>query len=262
MSRPIVWLDRSLIARVVTQLLAPFAQDAGWEIRTREDLTAAVVRAEPGIALLDTLEALALVPAASIAVDLAVFSHHASPVVLRTPERPDRIDRAVVSVAGCRPASAALARATVEPFFGLRVVAWQQDGGTETDTTLRVVEDEAALVRLDEHHHDLGRAWFILTGLPFVSHLLVCPPEVSLEARQAFARWAQRLPGELRDRAAEIASDLAAEQPLDAGRVLSYLTEALNVLTPPARRAIEELLRRSHSGIRPPQAEHYRSLSS
>ncbi|MCX2727305.1 hypothetical protein OO015_07310 [Thermomicrobium sp. 4228-Ro] len=262
MSRPIVWLDRSLIARLLAPFLEPVATDAGWEIRTRPDLTAAAIRAEPGIALLDTLEALALLPAAFIATDLAVFSQHTSAVALSTPERPDRIDRAAVSVAGCRPASTALARATIEPFFGLRVVEWQQEPGSETSAALRVVEDEAALVRLDEHHHDLGRAWFILTGLPFVSHVLVCPADVAAETRQTFARWAQRLPDELRDRAAEIASDLAAERSLDAGRVLSYITEALNVLTPPARRAIEELLRRSRSALRPPKAEHYRSLSS
>jgi hypothetical protein len=262
MTRPIVWLDRSLIARILAQLLEPLANAAGWEVRTQDSLTAGTVRREPGIALLDTLEALALLPAAFVATDLAVFSQHTSAVALLTPERPDRIDRATVVLGQCRPTSEAIARATVEPFFGIRVVAWQREPASQADTVLQLVEDEGALARLDDRHHDLGRAWFILTGLPFVSHLLVCPPDVAREARQTFAQWARQLSEELRQRAADIASELAAERPLDAGRLLAYLTESIDVLTPAARRAIDELVRRSGSGLRSPQPEHYRSLSS
>ncbi|MCX7624509.1 MAG: MqnA/MqnD/SBP family protein [Thermomicrobium sp.] len=264
MTPPIVWLDESLIARVLARLLEPLVAEAGWQLRSRPGLTAAVVRGEPGIALLDAFEALALVPAAFIANDLAVVAQHTSAVALLTPDRPDRIDRATVLLDACRPTSEALARATIEPFFGIRPIEWQRSSGSATGTTveLRVVEDEAALVPPDERHHDLGRAWFILTGLPFVSHLLVCPPEVSPEGRRTFARWARELPERLRERAAEIASDLAAARPLDAGRLLAYLSDTVDVLSPKARRALEELLRRSGSRLRLPDPELYRPLSS
>ncbi len=261
MTPPILWLDRSLIGRVLARILEPLAADAGWDLRQPDRLTAATLRAEPGLALLDTLEALALVPSCFIATDLAVYSPHTSAVALVTPDRPDRIDRATVLLDDCRPASEALARATVEPFFGIHIVEWARTATTGL-STLSLVEDEAALAPLDERHHDLGRAWFILTGLPFVSHLLVCPPEVPSEARNRFADWARQLPDAVRARAADFASELAAARPLDAGRLHAYLLDSVNVLTPQARRAIDELVRRSGTQLRSPAPEHYRSLSS
>ncbi len=262
MSRSVFWLDQSLIGRVLADLFAPAITSAGWEVRQEARLRATTVRTEPGLALLDTLEALELVPAWSIATDLVVASQHHSAVGLITPDRPDRITDAIVSLDGCRPASQALARATIEPFFGLRVRGWRPEEPVTTLSQLQVTEDEDALVPLDERHHDLGRIWFILTGYAFVSHLLVFPTQLPAETWGPLAALLRRLPEEFRARATEIASDYAAAQTLDAGRLHAYLSEAVDMLTPKLQRAIAELVRRSGSGLRVPSPEHYRSLSS
>ncbi|MCM8745349.1 hypothetical protein NET03_02260 [Thermomicrobium sp. CFH 73360] len=262
MSRSVFWLDQSLIGRVLADLLGSVIAPTGWDVRQAARLRATTVRTEPGFALLDTLEALELVPAWSIATDLVVASQYNSAVGLVTPDRPDRITDAIVSLDDCRPASEALARATIEPFFGLRVRDWRHAEAASALSELRVTEDEAALVPLDERHHDLGRIWFILTGHAFVSHLLVVPSELPAETRSQFAVLLRRLSEELRTRAAEIASERAAAHALDAGRLHAYLSESVDVLTPKLQRAIAELVRRSGSGLRVPGPENYRSLSS
>jgi hypothetical protein len=72
----------------------------------------------------------------------------------------------------------------------------------------------------------------------------------------------QVLPEQLAGRAAEIAAELVAARPLDAGRLRVVLTEALSVVTPKVRKAVDELVRRSGSGLRLPPGEIYRPLAS
>ena len=262
MPPPVFWLDESLLGRVLAPFLRPVLEQMGWELRQQRDLTAMTVRRFPGLALLDTIEALALVPAYALATDLALVAQHASVVALETPDRPDRIGEAVVVSEGCRPASRALARATIEPFFGLRIRAWDGEQGADALPVLRVHEDEAALGPLGERSHDLGRAWFVLTGQPFVSQLLVVAPELPSDVLRPVASLLQVLPEQLAGRAAEIAAELVAARPLDAGRLRVVLTEALSVVTPKVRKAVDELVRRSGSGLRLPPGEIYRPLAS
>lgn len=262
MTKPSLWFDRSLIARVLVGLLGSSALGNGWELRIQERLDAATVRAVPGVALLDTLEALTLLPACWIATDLAVVSEHTSAVALLTPDRPDRLQETSVALGTCRAASEALARTTIEPFFGVRVREWHRGDQTSRHPELRLVEDEMALHAPNERHHDLGRAWFILTGYPFVSHVLVVHPEVPREYRSMLAPLLRRLGDTLRARAAEIASEVATTQAVDAGRLHAYLSEAVGELAPRARRAIVEIVRRSGVDLRAPAPESYRSLSS
>ncbi len=262
MPSPVFWLDESLLGRVLAPFLRPALEQMGWELRQQRDLTAVTVRSAPGLALLDTIEALALVPAYALATDLALVAQHASVVALETPERPDRITEAVVVSESCRPASRALARATIEPFFGVRVRAWNGEQGVAALPVLRVQEDEAALGPLGERYHDLGRAWFVLTGQPFVSHLLVVASELPSDALRPVASLLHRLAEELAGRAAELAAELVAAHPLDAGRLRVVLSEAFSVVTPKVRKAVDELVRRSGSGLRVPPGEIYRPLAS
>lgn len=261
MGSPTFWLHTSLIGRIIAQLIGPEVEQLGWSLRTGASVNAAL-HGQPGIALLDALDALTLVPPLVILTDLAVLSQYSSAVSLHTPERPDRIASAVVLLDACRSTSQALARAMIEPFFGIRVTRWAQSNSViSNETILTVREDEKAFASLDECHHDLGRAWFILTGEPFISHLLVASPELSRESVRMLGLLLRDLPTRLRDQAAALAGELAAAATGDAGRISSWLRETLNVVTPRARQSLEELVRRSQSGMRPPPTNAYRSLS-
>lgn len=263
MDHPTLWLDRSLIARLLLPLLEPALTSTEWRVEMVERPGLDTLQREPGAALLDALDALALVPRVSIATDLAVATQHTSVVALATPERPDRIGSATVRLGQCRSASEALARATIEPFYGIRIERWVRETCEPDDhPSLRVLEDEAACAPLSERFHDLGRAWFVLTGEPFVSHLLVYSADLPQDRARQLASVLRDVPAQLRQRASELASDLAAAQALDAGRLHAFLIEAVDPLTPKARRGLAELVRRSRSGLPLPPENAYRSLAS
>ena len=80
----------------------------------------------------------------------------------------------------CSVITELLARATVAGFFGLRVAGWQ--GATAAEYDASVVDELAGLVPSEGgFREDLVRAWFVISGLPFVTHVLAVPPEAVAE---------------------------------------------------------------------------------
>lgn len=144
-------------------------------------------------------DALVLLPVAEYALlqeshvilpALAAGGRHGAATVLVADRRIDEIEAPVVDLADISATSECLARATLAKFYGISGAIWRREGDerseaadTATDTaerpTVEIREGGEALHLLDEPGDavvaDLGRAWFILTGLPYTSHLLVAP---------------------------------------------------------------------------------------
>lgn len=125
-------------------------------------------------ALLPTPEAALLMDSHLIVPGTAVIADGAGPVSLRTPVRPDAVERTPVRLLDVSSAAEVLARATLRPFYGIEPTGWVRDDAAPAQA---VVAEGVESLRPAEGGgaEDLCRAFFILTGLPVVSHVLAVP---------------------------------------------------------------------------------------
>ncbi len=170
------------------------ALELGWAtlpipVRTVSGLTARIARAHPGaLVLVPLVEYAVLQDAYTILPELAAGGHHGAAAVLVADRRLDEVDQPRVDLADISRATECLARATLLKFYGITAAAWSRDepppppahDATAPDRlTVEIREGGEALHLLDEPGDhvvsDLGKAWFILSGFPPVSHLLLAP---------------------------------------------------------------------------------------
>ncbi len=146
---------------------------AGLAVERRPELPAAALGPDDA-ALLPTPEAALLVGSHPIAPAVACVTERAGTVSLRTPVRPDEVERTPIRLAGVSSAAELLARGTLRAFYGIDPAHWERG---ESAAAQAVILEGAAALRPPEggFAEDLSRAWFILTALPFVSHVLVVP---------------------------------------------------------------------------------------
>ena len=78
-----------------------------------------------------------------------------------------------------------MARATLKPFYGIEVTGWVRDAeAPEAARAEAVIVEGTEALREPEagFSEDLCRAWFILSGQPLVSHVLLAPRDLSPSA--------------------------------------------------------------------------------
>lgn len=171
---------RLLLHETLSTLPFTLAFAEGWlhpgegvTVEARPELAAADLGPDDA-ALLPTPEAGLLVESHPIAPAVACVAGSAGAVSLRTPVRPDEVERTPVRLAGVSSAAELLARATLRAFYGIEPAHWER--GESAAAQAVVLEGVAALRPAEAGFaEDLARAWFILTAVPFVSHVLVVP---------------------------------------------------------------------------------------
>lgn len=215
-------------------------------LQCEERVTAALVRDMRVPALMDAVEAVALADEFVVVSDLAVVSQFTSGVAMRTTERPDALDAVRVSLDEVGWAAEALARAVLSSFYGITATTWARGS---TDAPVVIVEDAAALRHpLSERFHDLGRAWYILTSLPFTSHVLVVPRAL-LSSDPTAARGLvddlQTACAAAGQRLQSLVDHLTDAYDLDADRAHSFFQGQSYRLTQRARSSWRELLHRA-----------------
>lgn len=250
------------------------AVELGWAalpapLRATPDLTAEAARAHP--------DALALVPVAEYALlqddylvlpELAAGSAHGAAAVLRADRRPDEIDHPLVELAGSSRTTECLARATLLKFYGIAAAVWSRgdappDPAGADDTAERpvveVLDGGAALHLLDEPGAsvvaDLGRAWFILTGLPCVSHLLVARRDLLAAEPGAVRALLDALPAALavaHERRRELRRELSRRYGVSRELLNDFYNDQFQTLTADARKAAVALFARGAWGMNLP----------
>ncbi|HUG14857.1 MAG TPA: MqnA/MqnD/SBP family protein [Thermomicrobiales bacterium] len=130
------------------------------------------------LALVDSIAALTMLGSHVIVRDIAVVCRHSSMLTLLTHTRPDEVEEVAVSIPGVSPAGRAVATAVLQPFYGIRVLAWSEDDHAVDSAHATLTEGTLALIPVhdeQQYQEDLGRAWFLMTDRPFVSHVAVAP---------------------------------------------------------------------------------------
>jgi predicted solute-binding protein len=155
---------------------------AGWVepdgIEAVRDLSPATVREQNAVALIDSLAATRLLDSHVIISNHAVASRRASFLTLVTHTRPDDVDNVVVSTPDVSLSGRGLAEATLPRFYGITVAEWRDERLPVNETTALLAEEAEALIPVedeDQFQEDLGRAWYLLTDTPYVSHVCVAP---------------------------------------------------------------------------------------
>lgn len=240
-----------------TLATAPFAYPlrAGWvppapglEPEVRPTLLAADVGPDD-VALVAAPEVLGLQETHRVVPDVAVVAGPIGSVALRVPVRPDGIERTVVRLYdGASGAAEFIARATLQPFYGIEPTGWSRADDAESQAV--VVEGVEAL-RPPEAGlaEDLCRAWFILTGNAAVTHLLVAPlaadrATVAPALAHLQALW-ERGQARRRDLRHGVATAHGIE---DRDRLADMLNGQRYTLDPGDRRAVADLLARGGRG--------------
>jgi predicted solute-binding protein len=242
-------LDETLVTAPIVSPLT-----LGW----LEPAAGVTIAASPGLSASEVDAAdTALVSAAhlghlqethQVVPEVAVVAEGIGAVSLRTPVRPDEVEQTVVRVIGQGGIAELLARATLQPYFGIKATSWVTDGEAP-DATAIVLEGVEALRPVEGGFaEDLCRAWFILTALPVVSHVLVAPiaatraevaPVLETLAVAASVGYARRR---------EWRTPLIERDELDRDRVHAVLAGQRYELTGRDRQALVNLAQRGGRG--------------
>ncbi len=124
-----------------------------------------------------------LVESHRILPDVAVVARATAGIAMRTSIRPDEISDAEVVLYDVSGTAGVLARALLWPFFGISTTGWNDERSAGAMVT--IVEGALALQEPEIGHAiDLGRAWFVMTGMPVVTHTLLAPVGSTLGDRE------------------------------------------------------------------------------
>lgn len=227
---------------------------AGWlaapGVVPRPHVSAADSAAAP-LALVDSVEARSLLRSHVIVREVAVAARRATMLTLATSTRPDEVGHVTASLAGVSQAGRAVAVIVIPEFYGISVVNWTQQALAPSDATIVVQEDAAALIAIDDeesYQEDLGRAWFLLTDLPFVSHvclarrdMLTTDPE-GLAAALGHLHAARDLS---RSRGRELRRDLSKDLGVEREVLADALADQTLYLGTEEQQGLEELWKRT-----------------
>jgi hypothetical protein len=209
-------------------------------------LTAEAVAQADAMALLGSIDGCLLADRFTIITDIGVASRHNGAVALRSAVRPDELNDVTIGLDSVSRTAEAIARATVARFFGVTVSGWSRDAAA---TEAEVLEHNDAFIEEPEPAvvNDLVRAWFIMSGLPVATHVLVVPNELLANDPESVASVVDQLKTAAStgvERRREIRRNLHEHFPGDRDRLVAFHTEQSLSLTKTVRKGWLDLLRR------------------
>jgi predicted solute-binding protein len=238
---------------------APFAHplSAGWlespvPFETRDHLTADDV-GRAATALIPAPEIAALMETHQIVPQIAVIAEGFGLIAMRVPRRPDQIEATPVRLWHASSTGEILARAVLEPFYGIRPTEWTT--GDAPDAQVVIVEGATALQPPETGYaEDMVRAWFILTGQPVVTHLLAVPKDADPSDVDSIVSTLEQAHALSESRRRDFRREIAAKY--DLADVRDRLADTLKGqryrLDEPDRRALLMLLQHGNKGSRFP----------
>lgn len=217
-------------------------------------LTASAIGAEDA-ALAPSAALLLLQQSHTVVPSIAVVSDDTGAVAMRTPVRPDEIDATSVRLLDAGETAEFLARATLQPFYGITPTGWiRDDDALEAAWAEVVIVEGAEALREPEggFSEDLVRAWFILTSGPFVSHLLLAPREISPDELQMLLGFLDAVKAEGLARRREWRPELAEREGISRERSNAFWARQRLALEAADRPALLDLLRQGSRGTSNP----------
>lgn len=186
-----------------------------------------------------------------IVPDVAVIADQEGPISMRTPVRPDEIERSAVRLLDVTPTGEILARATLTRFFGIDVTEWTTESGADAQI---VIVEGADAIREPQggFAEDLCRAWFILTNLTTVTYVLVAPRSADRHTLEPILSALVAAQGLAKSQRRAIRRAVAAETELPLPRVSACYDRLFFSLDEDDRHSLNLMLRHGTPGSRYP----------
>lgn len=209
----------------------------------RSSLTGSDVRTDEA-ALIPSAEIALLTETHMVVADVAVIFERGGMTAMRVPVRPDEVEQTPVWLNDVSGTAEILARATIEPFYGIPPALWTREPNAEAQVV--VVDGAAALAPIEGGFtEDLVRAWFILTGQPVVSHLFVVPKQGDSEACRAVMRESRMVGHERRKDLRKLTAERFA---VDREKLIALAELTRYEIGESERRALLMLLQHGNKG--------------
>jgi len=248
-----------------TLVTAPFTHPltAGWitpeaAYELRETLTAGDL-APDDVALLPAPEVLRLQATHRVVPEAAVIAGPVGAIALRTPVRPDEVAETPVRLWDTDSGAAFLARATLQPFYGIVPIAWETGDTAQAEAV--IVEGVEALRPPEAgFSEDLCRAWWIMTAQPFVGHVLVAPDGMDRAQLRPALATLDAARAASHDRRRDLRHTIADAHGLELDRVAALFMEQRLAMVETDRVALLELLQRGRRGTDYPTLQDVRYL--
>jgi hypothetical protein len=244
-------VTRCLIDDNMTTALIAEPIRQGWiepsvEFELLPKLDAETVEQRGTCALVGSVDACLLADRFTVVTDIALASWHAGAVALWTATRPDEIDNEPIVLGGVSRTAEAIARATIARFFGITITGWERNESTGVAV---VREHEGAFLEEAEPAvlNDLVRAWFILSGLPVATHVLVAPKELLEQDPEAIVTLVEDLKAAAATgvgRRREIRRNMHTQFPGDRDQLVAFHNEQTLSLSKTVRKGWLDLVRR------------------
>lgn len=216
------------------------------DLEFRQGLRAGEIESDV-FALLPAPEFTLLTSSHRLVPDIAVVDTQQSAIAMRTPVRPDVIESTDVVLYECSATAELLARALIWPFFGITCQEWRTSPDGEAQIT--IVEGALALQDPEAGQAlDLGRSWFVMTGMPLVTHLLVAPSDADRSEHAAVADALRRSAAESHNRRRQLRLLLDERYGVERERLVTYLTGQRYLLDESDREALVALYVRGAGG--------------
>jgi hypothetical protein len=183
-------------------------------------------------------------PDHTIHPDVGIVARDRGVIALQSPVRADELNAPTIWLRSTSRTTELVARTTAGPYFGFRPKAWVADDSGEADAV--VVDEAAALLLLEMgFREDLTRAWFIITGMPLVTHALAIPQGADPEIVAAVADWFASAGAIDRDGRKAVRVRLADETGVPLDSLTDLQTGLRWTMSVDDRRAIAELFARA-----------------
>jgi hypothetical protein len=139
-----------------------------------------------------------------------------------------------------------LARATLEPFYGIRAAGFEPESA---EAKVSLLEGIATLLPVEGGYQEsLVRAWIIMTGQPVVSHLLVAPKAWAPERIGELVETMTALRAAGHARRSELRATVANEAGIERETLVALFAKFRYALEETDRRALLMLLQRGNKG--------------
>ena len=253
-------METCLIDDSLTTAVFSYPVAHGWVASKRLEvvpgLTAEIVASRKRCALIGSVDAALLLDRFAVVTDVALVSHHTGDIRLWTANRPDEVEHATVSLNGVSRTAEALARATIFHFYGIDVVGWDR---MSSDGEAVVREGAAALSPVESGYlSDLVRAWFIMSGSPLATHVLVAPRDLADQGTRVLQPVIRALDAAYNvttERRRQLRRDLEDAFGLDRDLLVAFQTDQTASLSKAARKGWLDLARRVGRAMNLPSVE-------
>lgn len=190
--------------------------------------------------------------------DVGIVTRDRGTIALQSAVRADELNAPAIRIRSSSRTTELVARSTAGPFFGFRPRAWLADDSAEAEAV--VTDEAAALVPLETgFREDLTRAWFIITGMPLVTHVLAAPQDSDPAQVAAVVNWIAGAGGLDRDELTSVRARLADQTGVPLETLTELLTGLRWTLEVDDRRSVAELFARAGVASRVGPIRWYRN---